>query len=665
MRLKQGDDLHKKTGRPEHKGGYVVAEIHAGEKFIRFENGIRLDLGGAIGPSRPEIFRVQLEETVRQHLSLQERLRPKGIKVLSLFFIDRVSSYTAEDGIVKSLFDKTFGRQAREYAAWGDLEPEEVRSAYFAKAKGTATPIDLELEEEDQNKGQREAAKEQFALIMREKERLLSFDEKVAFIFAHSALKEGWDNPNVFQICTLNQTVSEVKKRQEIGRGLRLCVDQNGERVHGDDVNVLTVVANQNYDSYARQLQQEYVDEGEAEDRPPPPSNARQRPAKRNDDIFVKSGDFKEFWKRLSQRIRYRIKLDTGEVISSCVGRLSYAAHYPEPQLVVERGEWVVYKYTFGLESVAGEQCRIRLDLENTKGDTLSSSREYSVGDDLARIQADARLRGFRLERVYTTPEPMAVFENKVILYRGSPEVYQSEAGQQVHRREVARTQSRYAIFNLVDRAARDTGLTRHTINEIFRRLPRDVKAKVFRNPEGFTGYFTGMIRNVLADLVASSVEFLVDGELNRDLEQLFPREKPFVQKELIEAGMHGLYDLVQVDAENERAFVEQLKHDGRVVFYFKFPPIFKIDFPRLIGNYNPDWGVVRMGEDGKLRLYLVRETKGSLDLDALQFPHEKRKVLCAERYFEVAGVDYRHIKGDTRAWWEPAPDRSRLAVDG
>ncbi len=663
VRLKQGDDLFDKTGRPEHKAGYVVAEIHAGEEFVRFENGTRIDRGAPIGPSRPEIFRVQIEETVRQHFSLQVRLRPKRIKVLSLFFIDRVSSYVADDGIVKSLFDKAFRRLAREYGGWKELKPEEVRSAYFAKAKGTVTAIDLEVEEENQTKGQREAAKEQFALIMRDKERLLSFDEKVAFIFAHSALKEGWDNPNVFQICTLNQTVSETKKRQEIGRGLRLCVNQDGERVHGDDVNVLTVVANQNYDSYARQLQQEYVDEGEAEDRPPPPSNARKRPAKRNDEIFIRSTDFKEFWRRLSQRIHYRIHLDSTQIISTCVGRLSYAANYPEPRLVLERGDWVVHKYTFLLESARGERCRIRVDLENTKGDKVSSSREYALGDDLARLQSDTRLRGFRLEQVASAPQPHAVFENKVTLYQGQPEVYQSEAGQQLYRREVVRAESHYPVFNLVDRAAAETTLTRHTINEIFRRLPRDVKIRLFRNPEGFAGYFIGIIRSTLADLVASSIEFVIEGHLDRDLEQLFPREKPFVQKELVEAGTHGLYDLVQVDAENERAFVEQLKHDEKVIFYFKFPPVFRINFPRLIGNYNPDWGVVRMGEDGKFRLYLVRETKGSLDLDALQFPHEKRKVLCAKRYFATMGVDYRHVKGDTPAWWEPAAAQDNLDI--
>src|SRR5206468_4179394 len=132
----------------------------------------------------------------------------------------------------------------------------------------------------------------------------------------------------------------------------------------------------------------------------------------------------------------------TAQIITTCVGRLSQAAHYPEPQLVLERGDWVVHKYTFVLESVRGEKCRIRVDLENTKGDKVSSSREYAVGDNLARLQSDARLRGFRLERVASTPEPLAVFENKVTLHQGSPEVYQSEAGQQPYRREVVRAES-------------------------------------------------------------------------------------------------------------------------------------------------------------------------------------------------------------------------------
>src|ERR1039458_4367148 len=200
-------------------------------------------------------------------MQTQEALRSKGIKVLSLFFVDRVANYTEKNGLVRTLFDKEFKRLRRDYAGFDTLEPAQVRDAYFAsKKRGRSDELDLvdiALDEDKQKKEDKEAAKRAFALIMRDKERLLSLDEPVSFIFAHSALREGWDNPNVFQICTLNQTISEMRKRQEIGRGLRLCVNQLGKRVVGDEINVLTVVANQSYQSYAEQLQQEYRDEGQ------------------------------------------------------------------------------------------------------------------------------------------------------------------------------------------------------------------------------------------------------------------------------------------------------------------------------------------------------------------------------------------------------------------
>lgn len=175
----------------------------------------------------------------------QQALKAQGIKVLSLFFIDRVKNYTASDGMIKRLFDESFERLKRHYDDFKDLSANEVRQGYFSKPK-VDSPEEEAVDTEGKNQKQREMEKQAFELIMRDKERLLSFDEPVSFIFAHSALKEGWDNPNVFQICTLNQTGSIMKKRQEIGRGLRLSVDQEGKRAENHDINILTVVAMSN-----------------------------------------------------------------------------------------------------------------------------------------------------------------------------------------------------------------------------------------------------------------------------------------------------------------------------------------------------------------------------------------------------------------------------------
>ncbi len=652
--LRQKDDLFTKAGREEHRGGYVVAEIHAGEQWLRFENGIRLDKGATVGPSRPEIFRVQIEEAVRRHLHVQERLRHRGIKVLSLFFIDRVANYTREDGIIRTLFDETFLKLRKDYDGWSRLGPVAVRAAYFAtrQTKQGEEPVELDPQIGPRNAAEREAAKAAYALIMRDKERLLSLDEPVAFIFAHSALREGWDNPNVFQICTLNQTVSEIKKRQEIGRGLRLCVNQDGERIRDDEVNVLTVVANQSYESYAKQLQEEYVEDGEGEAAPPKPGNARQAFARRNEAV-VRRAEFKEFWEKLSRRVGYRITLNSDELARECVERLAEAS-YPEPKVVVQKGEYVVRRYTVSLESVRAGRARIRVDVETTRDQRGSHAGNFESGDDLAQLLNDPRLRGFTLSEISAAPSPLVVFENRETIYQGAPKVYESVEGQHVREQVRAAKPISYPVFDLIGRTVRETGLTRTTVNEIFRRLPRRVKEKVFRNPEGFASVFVSTIRNALADRVADQIEFIVEGVGRVDVQELFPKEMRFAQRELLPAGTRGLYDQVQKDSGVEETFIDRLKSDDKVVLFFKFPPAFKIGLPKLIGSYNPDWGIVRRDDTGKLTLHLVRETKGTEDLRRLQFPQEKRKVVCATKYFTTTDIDYRVVSDRTVRWWEP-----------
>lgn len=246
--VRGGDSLVDKTGRSEY-AGYEIDEISVAEAFVRFANDVELTVGEARGVDREAIFREQIRETVETHLRRQRRLRDKSwaVKVLSLFFIDRVANYVGDDALIRRLFDEAFDEmKAAEWAGpeWAGLSAAEVQAGYFAEKrhKGGATEL------VDSVGGASRADEDAYELIMRKKERLLSFDEPVSFIFSHSALKEGWDNPNIFQICTLKQTGSEMRKRQEIGRGVRLAVDQQGERVRGEQVNVLTVVANESYE---------------------------------------------------------------------------------------------------------------------------------------------------------------------------------------------------------------------------------------------------------------------------------------------------------------------------------------------------------------------------------------------------------------------------------
>lgn len=658
--LKQGDDLYAKTGRDEHKGKYVVAEIHAGEGYLEFENGVRLHLDEEIGPGRPEIFRVQIDETVRRHMEMQDQLRERGIKVLSLFFIDRVANYVSDDGLIKKLFDQAFNKHKRAHPDFERFKPEEVRNGYFAK-KQARSGEEQAIDTDGSTKEQREAERAAFELIMRDKERLLSFDEPVSFIFAHSALKEGWDNPNVFQICTLNQAVSEVRRRQEIGRGLRLCVNQDGERVFGDEVNILTVVANESYEAYALGLQQEYVATGDAP--PPPPTNASRKAATRNDAIFKRSPDFKSFWEKLAARVTYRLEIDTEALIQHCVDRLNNQT-FPTPMTVVETGTFVQTQYVLQLEMVGAKGAKLNIEVVNTDGERNSYSRFFQERDIVGKVLKEDGLLPYRVVEINGQGKQAQVkFGNGVTLTPGEEHVVGGIGGKTIRERGAVTPETRYPVFNLIDRAARETDLTRPTLVSIFKRMKPEKKELIFRNPEGFAGVFITEIKNAVADHVAANIVFDVneDETLPLDLNEFFPRERSFPQRELIPAGDRCLYDQVQLDSNVEQQFVDKVKADTKVVLFFKFPPAFKIRLPRLIGNYNPDWAIVRRRDDGKLTVHLIRETKGG-PVEGLRFPHEKRKIRCAQAFFESLGMDYRPIQPDFENWWMLAEE---LGVQG
>ena len=644
--VKQGDNLHKHTKRDEHLDGFKVEEISVtGEKpFILFENQVRLELGATTAPLRSEIFRAQIRETIIEHLQRQDKLRDLGIKVLSLFFIDRVSNFTDEDGIIRRLFDEEFDQLKSSYAYFKNLDAAEVRSSYFAKKKSPAG--EMALDTSSRNKEEREAEKAAFSLIMRDKEKLLSFDENVCFIFAHSALKEGWDNPNVFQICTLNQTISEVKKRQEIGRGLRLCVDQTGQRIFDEDVNVLTVVANDSYQDYVESLQNEYVADGESE-APPKPSSSRKSTAFRNDPIFL-GPDFREFWEKLEQKADYIIKLQTEQVVKDCIQRLS-SYRFPEPKIVISKGEFIMASYRIGLERVSGSVAHLKIVSKASDGSETSRSIPVQVGAKLDKVCKDDALRDFK---VFIVEENRIVFENELEL----TEYNEIPLDVQLSRKPVVSTvqfkSDSASVFDFISRAASETELTRKSLVEIFMGLPAKTQEQVLKNPEGFTNKFIEVVKDVVGRTVAESIEYRVVPDQSVDLDELFPVTKSYPQRELIPAGENGLYDQMQVDSDVERNFITRnLVEQKDVVFYFKFPPKFKINLPKIINNYNPDWGIVRQPHETVQNFEIVIETKGGLDIAKLRFASEGWKIRCAERFFAELGIRYRHVDGNTFSW--------------
>lgn len=279
------------------------------------------------------------------------------MKVLSLFFIDRVDNYAAEDGIIKALFDRNFEELSAKYKGWNGADAGQVQAAYFAQKKRRSGEIELL----DTKTGKTEEDAQAFELIMRDKERLLSADEPVAFIFSHSALREGWDNPNVFQICTLNQTASEMKKRQEIGRGVRIAVNQDGERVHESEVNVLTVVANESYERYVATYQQEIEDEYGREGVPPPPPDARKRGKAVLRKAYILKPEFKELWERIKHKTRYRVEIDTDDLIRTVVKGLDDAEIKVPKITITKAGLDVSAEDIFEAVQISGARTMVEL----------------------------------------------------------------------------------------------------------------------------------------------------------------------------------------------------------------------------------------------------------------------------------------------------------------
>lgn len=302
--LKHGDSLINKTKNTNYFN-YIVNEINSELEYISFANGVKIYKGKS-SLEVDEIISYMVRETIIEHFEKKKRLNPLGIKVLSLFFLNRVDDYLLEDGIVRRMFKEEFNKLIQNgYKEFTNLDVNRVHSGYFSKMKREKSI------EEDESA---------YDLIMKDKEKLLSLEEPVEFIFSHSALREGWDNPNVFNICTLAYSTSEIKKRQEIGRGLRLPVDQYGNRIFDTNINLLTVITNESYREYLEQLQVEYREEAGIE---APPIEERQKRVKiKLKEEAIGSDNFINLWDRISQKAKYLVNIDENEFIQNCISEI-------------------------------------------------------------------------------------------------------------------------------------------------------------------------------------------------------------------------------------------------------------------------------------------------------------------------------------------------------
>ena len=573
-------DLFEKSGKNDEYKGYVVQDINALKNFVKFTNGVTVKNGGQVGGDRDEIIKLQIERTIRWHLDASEEMRRKGIKVLSLFFIDKVDNYLPEDGFIKKHFDKVFDEMKKEYPDFAGLEAKDVRDGYFSRMR-----TESKMKED----------KESFDLIMKNKERLISFDEKVSFIFSHSALKEGWDNPNVFNICTLNQTVSKMKKRQEIGRGLRLPVNSNsGERVYGED-SILTIIANEHYAEYADSLQKEYEEEygsGQA----PPILNAKKPIYLRLKPEVLKSSEFKKLWKKISRKTKYTVVMDTEKFIANCCAVLN--------------------------KIPLGSVGKVRLKAE------------------IVRISLSDQDGTLTPKPINTRWTPMTMPQYK--------EIEKTHAIDNIVEK----------ISKEIRTYVPEVQLTNSTIIKILQGLDNlgDIFNNQQQYLAGIIPVIKRMAAEHLVNGIKYEVtgESYNDSSFEKVVRSFVEPSDPTKRVGVLEVDK-SVYDSIIHDSKIEKDFALDIDENPNIKLLIKTPDWFTIKTP--VGTYNPDWAIVKEEKtrSGKEDLYLMRETKAASDSDVggmdLALDEERigkeevMKIECARKHFAALGVDYKVVQ--------------------
>lgn len=652
---KTGDDLWESSGEVDYykDKGYIVDNIDCfpGEEYVAFTNGELLNIGDVIGNVDDKaVKRAQIHETIKSHLDKELHYIKQGIKVLSLFFIDEVAKYRDysredekgdyqiwfEEEYKKLINQPRYKRLREDYGDYISLDPVAVHDGYFAQdGKGRIKNSSGKTNDDETT----------YQLIMKDKERLLSFDEPIRFIFSHSALKEGWDNPNIFQVCTLIETKDKMTKRQKIGRGLRICVNQNGERVTDAKYNTLSVIANESYKEFSKKLQKELETDnfkfGIIE-------------SISFSGISVKQydGQLVELSQKDSESIYdYLVKNDY--VTSS--GKITnkyYQDKHEDKFVLPEQFESFTEKVIKRIEKLSKEieikdastkiEVKLNKDVQLSPEfialwDKIKQKTVYTINMDMDRLKKEA------VEQIQNMPtikaEKIDVQITNVDITRQGVK----DAGHQVKELGGVYEFEQMTYPDFIRRLQDTTGLLRKTIIDIVGKSNR--LKEFYINPEEW-------IKQVSKILLAVKKENLTDGikyeKSNEYYEQdfIFNDEGLYGYKDrnVIKANSdRSLYDHTIYDSDIEKNFAIEADNDDDVVLYAKLPSRFKIDTP--IGDYNPDWVLVLNTDDGE-KLYFVAETKGTENINDLKGT-EKKKILCGRKHFEVidTGIKYEVVK--------------------
>ncbi|MCD8106382.1 MAG: DEAD/DEAH box helicase family protein [Oscillospiraceae bacterium] len=657
------------NGLEEYKNNYIVTDIDGRDNSIEFLNGTKIYAGDVVGKvSEDQIRRLQIRETILSHIERERQLYYKGIKVLSLFFIDEVEHYKQYDeagqpknGIFADMFEEeyrdvveslepAFGED--EYFEYLDSIPaESTHAGYFSiDKKGHMTNSKL-----GDKKERTSDDIDAYDLIMKNKELLLDRDPKrspVRFIFSHSALREGWDNPNVFQICTLKQSGSDVRKRQEVGRGLRLCVNQKGERMDtnslGNDVhnvNVLTVIASESYDSFSKGLQSEMAEA--VSDRP-----LAVTAALFNGRVIVdKDGNEQTIDKETADAIHFDLivngyvdkkgALTDKYYEDKANGEIKIAEEVADSaEAVISIIDSVYDPKAMLPEDARSNNVELKVDesqlaLPQFKAlwERINSKSVYTVNFDtneLVEKSIDVLNRKLRVSPIFFRVESgqMENIDSKESLLSGESFVKEHSS---TYNSRTRITANRNVKYDLTGSLVKETGLTRKAVVSILTGIQKGVFNQFKDNPEEFILKAASLINDEKATAIVEHITYNMLDDRYDTTVFTEPTIKGRLGVNAMKAN-HHLYDHIVYDSTNERKFATDLDTNDAVAVYVKLPDKFYISTP--MGHYNPDWAIA-FKEGTVKHIYFIAETKGSMrSLDLRDV--EKSKINCAREHFKA-----------------------------
>lgn len=650
VNVKQNQELSdsRLTGNAQYDG-WRVNEMSIEPAYVDLTLHGYLYQGESIGGSSGAIYKEMIRETIKEHLRKETQLRAKGIKVLSLFFIDKVESFLGDgsnnndaNGQFVQWFDELFREERAKSPQWQELlpqDPADLRRGYFSVLKGKKGAADKFQDTSGTTKSDDDA----YELIMQQKERLLDENEDVRFIFSHSALREGWDNPNVFQICTLREMGADTERRQTLGRGLRLPVaktEHGYERVADRGIAMLTVVANESYKQFADALQKEYKDAGV--------EIGRVRKVEFS-KISLKDGDGiateELFGYERSVGVWNHLQakgfIDNGTVTPKFQpNQLGFTLDLPDDYA----------PYETEITELIGRANIGKYVKQASKRQARNLNKELFANPDFERFWATISQRTVYKVKVSRDQ----IIENSVKAIKEAPQIDPlrievTRAGVKVLRggakgseigSRSAELRGSYDLPDIIGELQETTSLTRKTIVDILIGTGR--LGEFITNPNDFIAMVKRLIQAELAYLVVDGVEYEKIAGSVYELHEL--RSDGLDEKERFLDQMYKLdnperstFDYVVYDSEPERQFAEILDSRQDIRFFMKLPDKFKIDTP--VGPYNPDWAIVKH-EDGEEHVYMIRETKSSDD-PRKRRPLENAKIKSAEQHFAEIGVGY------------------------